>query len=510
MKTANKTPLNTTYQQYVQHMQKIADIRFSNAVLQWDQETYLPSKGADARGRQIATLATISHELFSEDWFGDLLKQLSSTDDLNTHQKRNIQLSLEDFEKNKKYKPAFVRKLSEQVNKTFHAWLDARKKNNFGAWKLELDRLLTLKREESHILGFEEHPYDAHLNEYDKGVTVELLDRNFSFLLPVLKNLQSAVEQDQKGTQPVFSGIFDEQKQWNLGKMILEKMGFDFEAGRQDKSEHPFTISFNPRDVRVTTRINEKDPAQMIWTCIHEGGHALYEQGLPAEEYGLPLGEACSYSIHESQSRFWENGIGRSRAFCSFLFPILVKLFPKELEGWDEEVLFKSINWVKPSLIRTEADEITYHFHVAIRYELEKKLLCNELKTKDIPHFWADSYYNKLGLKIPDDNQGCLQDVHWAHGSLGYFPTYSMGSQYAAQLFNHFTMLKPNWEAEIRKGIFSEPHQWLKNQVFIHGKYFNSLELCNISTGKPFEISEFTGYLENKFQIHYQTQPTEG
>ena len=171
-------------------------------------------------------------------------------------------------------------------------------------------------------------------------------------------------------------------------------MGFDFEAGRQDKSEHPFTISFHPQDVRVTTRINEKDPAQMIWTCIHEGGHALYEQGLPAEEYGLPLGEACSYSIHESQSRFWENGIGRSRAFCSFLFPILVKLFPKELEGWDEEMLFKSVNWVKPSLIRTEADEITYHFHVAIRYEFEKKLLNNELKTKDIPHFWADSYYN--------------------------------------------------------------------------------------------------------------------
>jgi carboxypeptidase Taq len=294
-----------------------------------------------------------------------------------------------------------------------------------------------------------------------------------------------------------------------LGKMILEKMGFDFEAGRQDKSEHPFTISFNPFDVRVTTRINEKDPAQMIWTCIHEGGHALYEQGLPVEEYGLPLGEACSYSIHESQSRFWENGIGRSRAFCAFLFPHLKKLFPKELVGWDEEMLFKSVNWVRPSLIRTEADEITYHFHVAIRYELEKKLLNNELKTRDIPHFWAYSYKNHLGLDIPSDKQGCLQDVHWAHGSLGYFPTYSMGSQYAAQLFNHFTGQKPTWEAEISKGNFSEPHQWLKNKVFIHGKYFNSLELCNISTGKPFQKNEFIWYLENRFRIHSQTQPTE-
>jgi carboxypeptidase Taq len=510
MKTTKKTPLHNPYLQYVQHMHKIADIRFSNAVLQWDQETYLPPKGAEARGRQIATLAETSHELFSQVWFGDLLKQLASTDDLNPRQKRNVDLSLEDYEKNKRYKPEFVRKLSEQVNKTFHAWLGARKQNDFSVWEPELDQLLTLKREESYILGYASHPYDAHLNEYDKGVTVDLLDRNFSYLLPVLKNLQQEIQKDQKGPQPIFSGHFDEQKQWDLGKMLLEKMGFDFEAGRQDKSEHPFTISFNPLDVRVTTRINEKDPAQMIWTCIHEGGHALYEQGLPEEEYGLPLGEACSYSIHESQSRFWENGIGRSQAFCSFLFPHLKKLFATAMFGWDEEMLFKSINWVQPSLIRTEADEITYHFHVAIRFELEKRLLNNELKTKDIPHYWAESYKNLLGLKIPDDKQGCLQDVHWAHGSLGYFPTYSMGSQYAAQLFNHFTMSQPAWETEISNGIFSEPHQWLKNQVFIHGKYFNSLELCNISTGKPFQMSEFIWYLENKFRIHHQTQPIKG
>jgi carboxypeptidase Taq len=509
MKAVSKTPIQHSYQQYMQHMQKIADIRFSNAVLQWDQETYLPPRGADARGRQIATLSETAHELFSQDWFGDLLKQLSAADDLNARQKRNINLSLEDFEKNKKYKPAFVRKLSQQVNKTFHAWLEARKQNDYRIWEPELNHLITLKREESHILGFDEHPYDAHLNEYDKGVTVELLDRNFSYLLPVLKNLQQVIQREQKGPQPFFSGHFDEKKQWELGTMILAKMGFDFEAGRQDRSEHPFTISFHPQDVRVTTRISEKDPAQMIWTCIHEGGHALYEQGLPAEEYGLPLGEACSYSIHESQSRFWENGIGRSRAFCAFLFPHLQKLFPDELSGWDEEKLFKTVNWVQPSLIRTEADEITYHFHVAIRYELEKMLLNNELNTKDIPHFWAESYQKNLSLVVPDDKQGCLQDVHWAHGSLGYFPTYSMGSQYAAQLFNQFTLLTPDWEAEISSGNFAGPHEWLKNQVFIHGKYFNSLELCNISTGKPFQISEFIWYLENKFRIHYQTQPTE-
>lgn len=506
MKTIEKTPGPARYDEYVQHMQHIADIRFANAVLQWDQETYLPPKGAMARGRQIATLSETAHSLFSQNWFGDLLKELSENDQLDPFQQKNIAISLEDFEKNKKYKASFVRSLSEQVNKTFHAWLDARKQNDFRIWEPELDRLMTLKKEESHILGFHDHPYNAHLNEYDKGVTVQFLDGNFARLLPSLSRIQSEVVNRQKGKQPVFKGVFESGKQWQLGLLLLEKMGFDFEAGRQDKSEHPFTISFHPGDVRVTTRINESDPAQMIWTCIHEGGHALYEQGLPAEAYGLPMGEACSFSIHESQSRFWENSIGRSRAFCQFLFPLIYEAFPDQLSEWDADQLYDSINWVQPSLIRTEADELTYHFHVAIRYEIEKKLLDNELKTKDIPVFWADSYQKYLGLKVPDDLQGSLQDVHWAHGSLGYFPTYSLGSLYAVQMFNQFTKLTPEWEQEIIDGNFTRPFHWLKKEIYRHGKFFNSLELCNISTGKSLEMNQFTTYLENKFQFLFQTQ----
>jgi carboxypeptidase Taq len=304
-------------------------------------ETYLPSRCISQRHCYFVRNCTCFILL---DWFGDLLQKLSVDTSLEKKQARNIALSLDDFEKNKRYKPAFVRALSEQVNRTFHAWLDARKNNNFRLWAPELDRLLELKKEESHILGFSGHPYDAHLNEYDKGVTVQFLDQNFSSLLPALKNIIQQVQQKQKGPQPCFSGKFDTEKQWKLGLIILEKMGFDFEAGRQDKSEHPFTISFHPHDVRVTTRINETDPAQMIWTCIHEGGHALYEQGLPIEEYGLPLGEACSFSIHESQSRFWENGIGRSKAFCRFLLPQMKNFFPEQIGHWDENTLYESVN----------------------------------------------------------------------------------------------------------------------------------------------------------------------
>jgi carboxypeptidase Taq len=499
MKKSEKASTSLKYQQYVQHMQKIADIRFANAVLQWDQETYLPAKGAGVRGRQIATLAETAHALFSEDRFGDLLQELSSTDQLDENQRKNVTLSHEDYIKNKKYKPQFVRKLSEQVNITFHAWLDARKKNDFRVWEKELDHLISLKKEESYILGFEKHPYDAHLNEFDKGITVEFLDQNFARLLPELKRVQLAVQGKQDGPKPLLKGIFDGEEQWRLGLAILKKMGFDFNAGRLDRSEHPFTISFHPQDVRVTTRINEHDPTQLIWTCIHEGGHALYEQGLPAESYGLPLGEACSFSIHESQSRFWENGIGRSRAFCHFLFPLLKNGFPDSLQRWNEDILYRAVNWIQPSLIRTEADEITYHYHVAVRYELEKKLMNNELKTKDIPILWADYYKDYLGLSIPDDNNGCLQDVHWAHGSLGYFPTYSLGSLYGVQLLNQYSATHPNWEKNIANGDFSGPHKWLNREVYIYGKKFTSLELCNISTCKPLQMSQFITYLENKF-----------
>jgi carboxypeptidase Taq len=505
MKNNEKTPPGLNYQQYVQHMQKIADIRFANAVLQWDQETFLPSKGAMARGRQIATLSETAHALFSQEWFGDLLTELNADEHLDEKQKKNVQLSLEDYEKNKRYKPAFVRALSEQVNKTFHAWLDARKKNDFRVWEPELDRLLTLKKEESYVLGFEKNPYDAHLNEYDKGVTVSFLDQTFGALIPELQRIQRAAQLKQNGPQPVFNGPFDAEDQWRIGLMILKKMGFDFEAGRQDRSEHPFTISFHPQDVRITTRINEQDPSHMIWTCIHEGGHALYEQGLPAESYGLPLGEACSYSIHESQSRFWEMGIGRSRAFCQFLFPYLRNSFPEAFNRWNKEKLYQSVNWIQPSLIRTEADEITYHYHVAARYELEKKLINNELKTSDIPTLWADYYHNYLGLSVPDDNNGCLQDVHWAHGSLGYFPTYSLGSLYGVQMLNSFSGAHPDWEKEVKEGDFSSAYQWLAKNIYRHGKLFNSLELCNISTGNPLETGQFKTYLENKFLNLHET-----
>ncbi|WP_336515867.1 carboxypeptidase M32 [Pollutibacter soli] len=488
------------YSRYVDYMQKIADIRSASAVLQWDQETYLPPGGAMARGRQIATLSELAHSHFSAPELGDLLTELTEAEGLTAGQKKNIAINLDDYNRNRRYSSAFVRKLSEQINQSFHAWLEARKKNDFSVFKAELAGLIELKKEESHIIGFSKHLYDAHLDEHDRGLTVEVTDRLFTDLKKILSNvLPELIQQDDETSGVNFAMAKDDQ--WKLGMEILGLMGFSFDYGRQDISEHPFTISFHPTDVRLTTRINPDNFSGMLWSCIHEGGHGLYEQGLNPEEAGLPLGEACSLSIHESQSRLWENCVGRSFAFCSFLLEKLKKHHPAQFGSVNAERFFRSVNQVKPTLIRTESDEVTYHYHILIRYEMEKDLLTGDLSVKDIPARWNQLYKEYLGLDVPDDKQGCLQDVHWSHGSFGYFPTYTLGSMYGIQFFDEYKSGNPQWEKEISAGEFGNIRNWLKSNVYNYGKFYNSLELCNISTQHPLELGRFANYLENKFKI---------
>jgi carboxypeptidase Taq len=285
---------------------------------------------------------------------------------------------------------------------------------------------------------------------------------------------------------------------------LIRKLGFDFDAGRQDLSEHPFTTNFSAHDVRITTRISENDLSNMTWSCIHEVGHALYEQGLPVEEYGLPLGEYASLSIHESQSRLWENNVGRSEAFWQFHMPLLKKWFPGELGGLPEHDFYKGINKVQSTLIRTEADELTYHFHVMIRYEIEKLLIEGALEIKDIPAYWNEQYEKYLGITVPDDKQGCLQDVHWSHGSFGYFPTYSLGSLYAAQFFNAAKKQIPSLENDITNGNTETLLKWLRGNIHRHGRRFTGTQLCEHITGEALDIRYFLDYAAKKYGDIYQ------
>ncbi|MER3498905.1 MAG: carboxypeptidase [Chitinophagaceae bacterium] len=491
------------YQQYQQTMRKIADVKFSSAVLQWDQETYLPPKAASIRGQQLATLSEIAHQLFSNEKLGQLLNQLVEKNDLSENEKRNIELTLEDYNKNKKYSSAFVRKLTEQINRSFHAWIESRKQNNFSVFETELDKLIDLKKQEADILGYQHHPYNALLNEYEKGATVDLIDRVFEKLLPAIKNIYEQIRKKPQVDDGFLKQHYAKQQQWDWGMWLIKQLHFDFEAGRQDISEHPFTTSFANTDVRITTRINENDFSSMTWSCIHEVGHALYEQGLPEEEYGLPLGEAASLGIHESQSRLWENNVGRSLAFWKFYFPELQKRFPNQLKNISVEAFYKAINKVEPSLIRTEADELTYHFNVVIRYELEKKLIEGSLKTSDIPAFWNEHYQSYLGISPTNDKSGCLQDVHWSHGSFGYFPTYSLGSLYAAQFFSTISSATNNSLQAIEQGDSRFILNWLRENIHSYGRKFTSEELCKRTTGTTLDIQYFVDYILLKYGLIY-------
>jgi len=491
------------YEKYKTKMHRIADVRNANALLQWDQETYLPPKGAKFRGQQISTLSEISHQLFSEDELGIVLQELLSKDDLTAEQKRNVELTFEDYTKNKKYTSQFVRALAEQTNKAFHSWIESRKQNSFPAYEKELDKLIQLKKQEADVLGYKQHPYNALINEYEKGCTVELLDKTFSNLLPTLKDLLQKISVRPQVDDSFLHQSFPKQQQWNWGMHLIKQLNFDFEAGRQDISEHPFSTSFNRHDVRITTRIDENDFANMSWSCIHEVGHALYEQGLPEEHYGLPLGEACSYSIHESQSRLWENNIGRSQLFWQYYYPQLQSHFEEQFKNVSIEDFFRGINKVQPSLIRTEADEITYHFHVYIRYELEKRLIEGSLTTQEIPAFWNEHYKELMNIEVPDDKRGCLQDVHWSHGSFGYFPTYSLGSFYAAQFFAGAKLQIEDLENSLAADNVLALLQWLREKIHKKGRFYTSEELSKTVTGKGLDVTYFVDYLLDKYASIY-------
>ncbi len=493
------------YDEYKTKMQKIADVKYASAVLQWDQETYLPPKGNEFRGRQIATLTEIAHQQFTDEKNGALLNELMSKDDLSDKEKRNVQLSLEDFNKANKFTSHFVRQMSETVNKSFHAWIQARKDNSFSVFEKPLDDLIQLKKQEADLLGYQNHPYNALMNDFDKGLTVAIVDKVFADLQPQLTVLLEEIKNKPQVDSSFLHLHFDKDSQWKFGIEILKRMQFDFEAGRQDISEHPFTINFNNADVRVTTRIDENDFGNMAWSCIHEGGHALYEQGLPGEQYGLPLGEYCSLSIHESQSRLWENNVGRALPFWQHNFSLIKTFFSKQLNNIPIDEFYKAINKVQPSLIRTEADELTYHFHVMIRYEIEKMLIEGSIKTKDIPAYWNEHYKKYLGIIVADDKSGCLQDVHWSHGSFGYFATYSLGSLYAAQLYAAIVKENASIEKEIAEGNNNSLLQWLNKNIYQHGKYYTSEELCFKATGETLNSTHFIRYATKKFAHIYNT-----
>ena len=489
----------TNYESLTAILSKFADINFASGVLQWDQEVYMPAKGAEMRAQQLSTLAGLAHETGTSPEIGKLLSDLGNDASLNAKQQINVKEILRNYNDRLKYSTGFVMEMSQAISEAFQLWQKAKKESNFKIFAPGLSRLVDLKLKECELLGYEEHPYDALLNQFEPGMTTARVKQMFDDvrkeLVPFVKEIFS---------KPVINDDFThlhyaKDKQWNFGLEVLGEMGFDFEAGRQDISIHPFTTNFNSRDVRVTTRINENDLCEMLWSCIHEGGHALYEQGLPFGDYGLPSGEYLSLGIHESQSRLWENNVGRSKPFWDFYYSRLRAVFPEHLGSIDGADFYKAINKVEPSFIRTNADELTYHFHVMIRFEIEVALMEGKVKVDDLPAMWNSKYKEYLGIKVPDDARGVLQDIHWSHGSFGYFPTYSMGSFYAAQFFNQAKKDIGGLTGQIEMGNFKPLLDWLRVNIHQYGRQYTSDQICEKVTGKPLDFSEFMQYAREKF-----------
>lgn len=485
------------YSDYLTVMKEIADLSGISSLLQWDQEIYLPKQSGASRARQLSLLSGLIHEKSTSNSISDLIDELLTSNNLDELERKNLEISKRDITRRSRLTKEHVETSSLLISQSFESWESARKGNDFRLFAPNLEKLIQLKQKEADLIGYSEHPYDALIDEFEPGMLTSNLDRIFGQLITGLDELLSRKPLAFNDEFMYFN--YPKNLQWDAGIEVLKIMGYDFNKGRQDISTHPFTITIAPDDVRITTRIDENNLYEMMWSCIHEGGHALYEQGISTLYIGTPHSEAASLSIHESQSRLWENHIGRGESFWSYYFNLLKNRFPNQLSAVQTNTFIKAINQIKPTLIRTNADELTYHYHIIIRYELEKQLIEGSLKVSDLKEQWNSLYKEYLKIDVPDDMRGVLQDVHWAHGSFGYFPTYTLGSLYAAQFYHSAQQQIKDLEKQISVGNMAPLLQWLRTNVHSKGRLFTSEELCEQISGERLNDSYFLEYANKKF-----------
>ena len=498
-KTANT--LNT----FREELGQIMDLNGALALLQWDQEVNMPPKAATARGEQLATLFALTHRLFTSDKMGGLLQELKTAEsELDADSATLVNETHYDYEQATKLPESFVHRFAVEQSKAYEVWHRARKAADFKQFAPQLAVLVDLLHEKAEHLGYETVPYDALIQEYERGMTAAKLEAIFSNLAPKQRDLVARIQAVAPEKAPDWlDQTWDEDAQWRFSMQVLEDIGYDFEAGRQDRSVHPFTTNFDLYDVRVTTRLNNMELFSGLTGSIHEGGHALYEQGFLPEDRRTTLAQGISLGIHESQSRMWENMIGRSQPFWKHYTPKLQHMFPGQLDQVNAEAVYRAINHVTPSFIRVEADECTYNLHIILRFEIEQALMSREIQVDDIPALWNAKVKEYLGLDVPNDRLGCLQDIHWSHGSIGYFPTYALGNLYAAQLFEQIQADIPGIWKEIEQGHFQPLLQWLRKHVHQVGRRKQAEALIESVTGKAPDATPFLRYLEDKYSRIY-------
>lgn len=480
------------------------------ALLDWDQETYMPKEGAENRSAQNEIMAGIIHREKTGRKYSNALAKLVDiktgkvkATDLDEAKKAALKVWYKDWRKDHCLPPKFVEEFAKLTSLAMDAWKAARKANSFQQFAPYLEKIVDMSKRKADYLGYKDKPYDALLDLYEPDMTMKIITPLFSklkeFLIKHVKDIKSKKQIDDS----ILNGKWDHDKQLAVSHEILKDMGYDFNKGRLDLSAHPFSTSIGPHDDRITTRMINDSIVSNISTSMHEGGHSLYSMGLPVAEFGTPLGDAISMGIHESQSRWWETRIGLSKAFAEGYLPLLKKNFPA-LSKVTVEDFYRAINKVEPTFIRVESDEVTYSLHVILRYEMEEALIHGKLKVKDVPEAWNSKMKEFLGITPKTNSEGCLQDVHWSMGGFGYFPSYTIGNMYASQFFEAFEKEHPDWEKRVSKRDLHFIKEWLNEKIHKNGRRYTSQELLKRVTGKEFTVQPYLDYLGSKYKKIYK------
>lgn len=485
-------------------LEKIITLRSILSLLHWDEEVYMPPKGAENRARQLRVISELIHQLETENsLYEELCSILDNKELLSSDNAVMLEEVMYDIERIRKIPSEWVGRFAETTSKAYHAWVEARKNKDFSAFATNLEEIIGLLREKVEYLGYEGSPYNALLEDYERGMTVEKLECIFDALLDQQGRIYRSVMGKTNRISKISGKDWCIEKQNAITHRLLNQIGFDFTAGRQDISVHPFTTNLDLFDVRITTRFSKGNPFSGIYSSLHECGHALYEQGFRLEDRGTWLAQAPSYGIHECISRFWENIVGRSLSFCKYLHKLLKETFPLEMSDITPEDIYFEVNQVRENFIRVEADECSYNLHIILRFIIERELIEGKISVRSVPERWNSLSMEIFGTSPPDDSLGCLQDIHWSHGSFGYFPSYALGNLYSAQIAKKIESEIAYYDC-IENGEFAPIKEWLKKNIFEIGRRLKAVEIVEKVSNSPVSSEFFIDYLKKKYSTLYE------
>jgi carboxypeptidase Taq len=491
-----------------ERLTEVYDLNGAASLLYWDQSTYMPKGGAAARGRQLAALEKIAHEKFTDPEIGKLLDALQPYADGLPYDHDDAALIREtrrSYEREIKVPAEFTARLSKHLAESYQVWTEARPANDFKRVRPYLEKTLDLSRELANFFPGYDHIADPLINYSDYGMKAATVREIFSALREQLVPIVQVITALPPADDSCLRKHYPEQGQLDFGLDVIKQFGYDFNRGRQDKTHHPFEITFSIGDVRITTRVKEDFLGECMFSTMHESGHAMYEQGVNPAYEGLPLANGTSSGVHESQSRLWENIVGRSRGFWEYYYPRLQTYFPEQLKNVSLDEFYRAINKVERSLIRTDADEVTYNLHVMLRFDFELAMLEGTLGVKDLADAWHERFKADFGITAPDDRDGVLQDVHWYGGTIGgAFQGYTLGNIFSAQFYAAALRANPAIPDQIRRGEFSPLHEWLRENIYQHGRKFTASELVERVTGQPLTITPYIDYLKTKYGELYR------